>query len=165
MRVVLQSAILTACLVLPALGSAHEFTAGPITVDHPTSRPTPKAAKTGVGYLSISNVGTEADRLVGGSAEASERFELHVSEIVDGVARMRPVEGGVVIEPGEAVEFASGGIHIMLRDLKKPLVVGESFKGELVFEKAGTIPVDFKVERPGVGAPITHESHAMSTSQ
>ncbi|NDV88848.1 copper chaperone PCu(A)C [Aurantimonas aggregata] len=161
----LRTAILAACLVLPALVSAHQFTAGSITIDHPTSRPTPKAAKTGVGYLSIFNAGTQADRLVGGSAEASERLELHVTEIVDGVARMRPVEGGVVIEPGATIDLASGGIHIMLGGLKGPLVAGESFQGELVFEKAGAISIEFNVERPGVVAPTTHEGHPMGESQ
>lgn len=165
MRTFLRTSILVGCLFVPALASAHEFKSGAITVDHPESRPTPKTARIGVGYFAITNAGTEADRLLGGSSEASDRFELHTSEIVDGVARMRPVEGGVAIEPGATVALRSGGTHVMLVGLRKPLAAGESFKGELVFERAGTIPVEFKVEPHGAAAPVSHEGHVMGGTQ
>ncbi|MBC8130911.1 MAG: copper chaperone PCu(A)C [Rhizobiaceae bacterium] len=165
MRTVLRTAVLAACLSFPGLAAAHEFKSGAIIVDHPASRPTPKTAKIGVGYLAITNAGTEADRLVGGSSEASDRFELHTSEIVDGVARMRPVGGGITIEPGATVALRSGGTHVMLVGLKNPVVAGASFKAELVFENAGAVPVEFKVEPHGATAPISHEGHVMGEAQ
>nr|WP_210283975.1 MULTISPECIES: copper chaperone PCu(A)C [Aureimonas] len=140
--------------------SAHEFKAGSLTIDHPSSRPTPPNAKVGVGYLSIRNDGTEPDRLVGGSATVAGRFEVHASTVEDGVARMRRVEDGVVLEPGATVTLASGGTHVMLLDLKEPIVKGQSFDGTLVFERAGAVPVRFSVEGFGAGAAApSHGGH------
>lgn len=146
--------------VLLGPASAHEFKVGSLTIDHPSSRPTPPNAKVGVGYLSIRNDGNEPDRLVGGTAAVAGRFEVHATTVENGVARMRHVEDGIVIEPGTTVDLASGGTHVMLLDLKQPIVKGTSFDGTLVFERAGTIPVQFSVEGFGAAAAApSHEGH------
>ena len=152
------SAVAYLALLGPA--AAHEFKAGALTIDHPSSRPTPPGAKVGVGYVTIRNDGTEPDRLVGGSATVAGRFEVHASTVEDGVARMRRVEDGVVLEPGATVTLASGGTHAMLLDLKEPIVKGQSFDGTLVFERAGTVPIRFSVEGFGAAAAApSHEGH------
>jgi copper(I)-binding protein len=140
--------------------TAHEFKVGSITIDHPLSRPTPPTAKVGVAYLSVSNDGSRPDRLIGGSAIVSGRFEIHESSVENGVARMRRIEDGILIEPGATVTLAPRGAHIMLLDLKEPIVKDTSFDGTLVFEHAGTVPVRFSVEGfGGAGAAITHKGH------
>lgn len=159
-RLILQASLALVVLLTPATSSAHEFKAGSILVDHPSSRPTSGSAKIGVGYLRIVNSGADADRLVGGSSTASERLELHTSQVVDGVARMRPLEGGLAIPPGETVDLRSGATHVMLVGLKRPLAAGDTFEGELVFEKAGKVSVEFKVEPFGKAAAASHEGHA-----
>jgi len=131
--------------------SAHEFKAGSLTIDYPSSRVTPLSAKVGVGYLSIRNDGTEPDRLVGGTATVAGRFEVHATTVENGVARMRRVDDGILIEPGSTVDLASGGRHVMLLDLKGPIMKGTSFDGTLVFERSGTVPVRFSVEGFGAG--------------
>jgi copper(I)-binding protein len=67
---------------------------------------------------------------------------------------MRQVTG-LEIKPGETVELAPGGMHVMLTGLKQPLRQGQTVKGTLVFEKAGTIEVEYAVEAVG-GAPSDH---------
>jgi len=62
-------------------------------------------------------------------------------------------EGGLEIGPGQKVEFKSGGYHIMFMDLRSPFKQGDKLKGQLRFEKAGTVDVEFKVESIGAGAP------------
>ncbi|WP_061937600.1 copper chaperone PCu(A)C [Aureimonas sp. AU22] len=154
------AATVAACFALSGPAAAHEFKAGDLTIDHPSSRPTPPAARVGAGYVSIRNDGAEPDRLVGGSADVAGRFEIHASTVEDGVARMRRVEGGIVLEPGATIKLASGGSHIMLLDLKEPIVKGQSFDGTLVFERAGTVPVRFSVEGLGVATTsFSHEGH------
>ena len=59
----------------------------------------------------------------------------------------------VDIAPGGKILFSPGGYHILLRNLKHPLVAGERFKVVLTFEKAGDIPLDVKVEAPKPAAP------------
>ncbi|WP_019995520.1 copper chaperone PCu(A)C [Aureimonas ureilytica] len=160
MRASILAAAVVACIAVSGTAVAHEFKAGDLTIDHPSSRPTPPGAKVGVGYISIRNDGTEPDRLVGGSATVAGRFEVHASTIEDGVARMRRVEDGIALEPGATVTLASGGTHVMLLDLKEPIVKGQSFDGTLVFERAGTVPVRFSVEDFGATASApSHEGH------
>jgi hypothetical protein len=50
--------------------------------------------------------------------------------------RMRAVAGGLDLPPRQAVELKPGGYHLMLMDLKKPLVVGETVPIELSFVDA-----------------------------
>jgi hypothetical protein len=41
----------------------------------------------------------------------------------------------------------------MFMDLRAPFKQGDKLKGQLRFEKAGTVDVEFKVESIGAGAP------------
>jgi len=94
-----------------------------------------------------------ADRLVGGSAAAAGRFEVHRMVMEQGVAKMRPVEFGLEIKPGETVELKPGSFHVMLTGLKQPLQKGEKIKGTLQFEKAGKIDIEYSVEDVGATMP------------
>ncbi len=54
------------------------------------------------------------------------------------VMRMRAVAGGLELPPRQPVELKPGGYHLMLTDLKKPLVVGETVPLTLEFvDRAG----------------------------
>jgi copper(I)-binding protein len=68
----------------------------------------------------------------------------------DGVMHMRPLAGGVTIEPGKSLVLSPSGFHLMLMDLKKPLEQGQSFDATLHFEKAGPLKVKFQIG--GIGA-------------
>jgi len=70
-----------------------------------------------------------------------------------GVMKMRPVEGGLEIKPGETVTLAPGGFHVMLVTLKHPLETGQTVKATLKFDKAGTVDVDYPVVAIGAPAP------------
>ena len=144
------SIIVAAALALAATAaSAHEFKVGSLEIDHPWARATPKGASVGGGYLKITNKGTEPDRLVGGSSPVAGKFEIHEMAMDGGVMKMRPLPDGVEIKPGQTVEFKPGGFHIMMVGLKQPLEAGKMVKGTLVFEKAGTVDIEYKVEPIG----------------
>jgi periplasmic copper chaperone A len=130
-----------------------------LKIAHPWSRATPKGAAIGAGYLKITNNGTAPDRLLGGSSEAAKSFELHVMSMENGVMKMRPVEGGIEIKPGETVEFKPESYHVMFVGLKEPLVQGHRVKATLDFEKAGKVAVEFVVE--SIGARQGNDDHAM----
>jgi periplasmic copper chaperone A len=145
--------VLLALAVVCAASSvaiADEIKAGDLVVTQAWSRATPKGAKTGAGYLTIENKGSMPDRLIGGSADVAGKVEMHEMAMSDGVMKMRPLEKGLVIEPGKTVKLAPSGYHPMLMDLKSPLKQGEKLPITLEFEKAGKVTVSFDVE--GVGA-------------
>ena len=70
-----------------------------------------------------------------------------------GVAKMRPVEGGLEIKPGETVELKPGSLHVMLTGLKQPLEKGQKVKATLEFAKAGKVDIEYAVEAAGTPSP------------
>nr|WP_245412679.1 copper chaperone PCu(A)C [Falsochrobactrum ovis] len=137
---------------------AHEFKAGDIEVVHPWSRATPAGAKVAAGYLAIKNAGSQADRLVSATGEIAGRVEIHEMAVDDkGVMTMRPLANGLEIPAGGEAELKPGGFHIMFLDLKQDVKEGETFKGSLTFEKAGTVDVEFAVE--AMGGKSGHDGH------
>jgi copper(I)-binding protein len=129
--------------------NAHDFKAGSLIIDHPWTRATPGGSKIASGYMVITNKGATSDRLIGGSLEHAGRFELHETRLEGDVARMRSLPKGIQIKPGQTVKLAPGGYHAMFVGLKQPLKQGERIKGQLIFEKAGTVDVVYVVE--GIG--------------
>jgi copper(I)-binding protein len=130
---------------------AHDYKAAAITIDHPWTRATPRGASVATGYFTLVNTGTTPDRLIGATADAAGRVELHEMSMTDGVMRMRPVKDGIELKPGQTVEFKPSSFHLMMLDLKQQLQQGQRVKGTLTFEKAGTVDVEFAVE--GIGGP------------
>ncbi len=129
---------------------AEDVKAGDLVIKQAWSRATPGGAKVGGGYLTIENKGTTSDRLIGGSADVAGKVQVHEMSMNNGVMTMRPVEGGLLIEPGKTVKLTPGGYHLMLLDLKGPLKQGEKLPVTLEFERAGKVSVMFDVA--GIGA-------------
>jgi hypothetical protein len=128
---------------------AADYKIGSLEIMTPWSRATPKGAASAIGYMTIKNNGTTADRLVGGSVDFARGFQLHSMVMEGDVSKMRDLTG-VDIAPGQTIEFRPGGSHVMFVGLKRPLAEGEHVKGTLVFEHAGTVQIEYDVQ--GVGA-------------
>lgn len=75
-------------------------------------------------------------RLTGVSSPVAGAAEVHSMTVDGGVMRMRAVEA-LDLPAGRPVKLAPGGYHVMLFDLKKPLVAGEKVPLTLVIEEAG----------------------------
>lgn len=133
--------------------TAADFTKGDIKIVQPWARATPGGAKVAAGYLTITNSGKTADRLIGGTALSAGTLELHDMTMTDGVMRMRRVDKGIEIKPGETVALKPGTLHIMFMDLKEPLKQGDKVKGTLVFEKAGMVEIEYQVAPIGAASP------------
>jgi copper(I)-binding protein len=140
---------------------AQEFKAGPLEIDQPWSRATPKGAKVAAGYLSIKNTGTDPDRLVSVTSPVAGKSEIHQMSMEKGVMKMRPVPGGIEIKPGETVELKPGSFHVMMMGLKNPIERGKPFKASLTFEKAGPVEVEFTVVAPGATPPTAAPASTM----
>jgi periplasmic copper chaperone A len=128
---------------------AGDYKAGALEIANPWSRATPKGATVAAGYMKITNTGTEPDRLVGGSSDVGTGFQLHEMSMEKGVAKMRPLKNGLEIKPGQAVELAPSSFHIMFVGLKRPLAAGDHIKATLMFEKAGSVDVEYDVQAMG----------------
>lgn len=133
--------------------AAHGVTVGTLKIGHPWARQTAPGQQAGGAFLSLTNSGKQAERLLGASADIAAKVELHSMSMDGGVMRMRPVKGGLAIPPGETVTLAPGGYHIMLIGLKRPLKLGELVPMTLRFARAGAVKVDLKIEPVTYGGP------------
>jgi periplasmic copper chaperone A len=124
---------------------ASDIKVGSLSVSNPWSNATPKGALVAVGYMNITNSGSTSDWLISASSDVSAQLEIHNMTMENSVMKMRPAEGGIEIKPGTTVEFKPGSSHLMFVDLKKPLTANDHIKAALVFEKAGTMNVEFDV--------------------
>lgn len=97
-------------------------------------------AKAGAVYMSLTNHGAAADRLLSVTTDAADMAELHESAMKDGMATMGGA-AGLEIPPGGTVELKPGGYHIMLMGLKAPLKKGGMVMLKLKFEHAGLVEV------------------------
>jgi len=136
-------------LTLSTTAQAESFTIGDITIDNPWTRVTPGGARVAGGYMVITNNGSEPDRLIGGTSEIAPRFEVHSMEMVDGVARMAEVAGGLEIPPGGSVALEPGSYHVMFMNLATPVTMDAPVSGTLVFERAGEIEISYDVAPMG----------------
>jgi len=136
---------------LAAAAYAHQYSVGSLVIGHPWSRPTASGIPTGVAYLSITNNGPEQDTLIAASTPAAAHVEFHRTSLESGMARMRPA-GPLVVAPNATVTAEPGGLHLMLVDLKSPLVAGSYIPLVLEFKLAGAITVQLQVEPQGVAS-------------
>jgi hypothetical protein len=155
---------LTAGFLVLALTTAYagDYRVGSMVVTDPWSNATPKGATVGAGYMKITNNGTVPDRLIGGSTDSASRLEVHEMKMENGVMKMRPVQGGLTINPGQTVELSPDTYHVMFRDLKKPLTTGDHLKASLMFEKAGAVDIEYDVF--AIGAKLGRQTPSRNRS-
>ncbi|MFC5386303.1 copper chaperone PCu(A)C [Aquamicrobium segne] len=146
--------------LLTSTASAHGYKLGELEIGHPWSRETPAGAKVAGGYLTITNHGTEADRLIAVSSDISEKGEIHEMAVTNDVMTMRQLANGLEIAPGEKVELKPGSYHLMFMDLKTQPKQGEPFAATLSFEKSGEIEVEFVVNAMGDDPAHDHKDHS-----
>jgi copper(I)-binding protein len=146
-------ALAAAQLAAAAAAEAADYDVGPIHIAQPWARATPKGASSGAGYMTVTNNGTTPDRMTCVSSDAAEKCQIHTMTMEGGVMKMRPVEGGLEIKPGETVTLKPAGLHVMFVDLKHPLEQGKTVEATLKFEKAGTVDVAYPIAAIGAAAP------------
>lgn len=147
-----------------------------ISIEGQWARTSPSMASMGAAYMSIR--AAEGDRLVGVSVPASVAARAEIHEMVpvdsehemdhdgdhdmdhdmDHDDEMSMDMGAMVMQQvmaldlpaGTAVELEPGGYHIMLIDLAKPLVEGQTFEVTLDFAEAEdmTVQVEVRSEAP-----------------
>lgn len=133
--------------IATSLSACQPQAGGPqISILDAWGRSSPAAATASAFYMVIRNGGPESDRLLSVTSEACGMTEIHESYLMDnGSMGMRPVEGGLEIPAGGAVELKAGGLHMMCMGKKADFVAGDTYTVVLVFEKSGTIEVEVEI--------------------
>lgn len=103
----------------------------------------------GAVYFLLQNHSAGRDELTGASSDAAQAVEIHESSMEGDVMRMEQVSSIPI--PGKAsIEFAPGGLHIMLIGLNEDLSVGDELQVTLHFTEHEDILLNVPVqEMPG----------------
>lgn len=140
--------------------TAEDAIVGDIVVSDGFSRATLPDAPVAAGYLTITNNGASADRLVSAASEVAPTVEIH-DMVTDGdMMKMLHLTDGIVVPAGESVALAPGGKHIMFIGPNQPFREGECVAVTLTFEQAGDVPVMLQVGSLAArGADDAHHDH------
>ena len=125
---------------------SHDYYLGKLTIDHPYIIETMPGAKVAGGYLKITNRGSSSDYLLGAESLFSKKIELHAMTIENDIMKMNMLKDGIEIPASEEILLKPGGLHIMFKELNKPLKKGEKEKVVLKFKKNGKIILKFAIE-------------------
>jgi len=136
-----------------AVGAASAAAAPPI-VTGAWIRATPPGAVTAAAYLTIASAGS-ADRLVGAATPAAGTVEIHTTVADAGSQHMMRV-AELALPAGGSVRLEPGGQHLMLIDLKTPMVPGTKVALSLRFAEAGTVEIDVPVVDARAQAAAQH---------
>jgi len=133
-----------------------------IRAEQPWARATAPQQKVGGAYVKLTS--PVDDRLVGVSSPVAGRAEVHEMTMEGSVMRMREMTGGIPLPAGKTVALAPGGYHIMLMDLRKPLIAGQVITLRLRFEHGAPLDLEAPVaavgaQGPSVQGPNTGHTH------
>jgi len=117
---------------------------GDIEVHQAWVRPTAQGENAAV-YLTTHNHSSSDDELIGATTTVSDVVEIHESKTEDDITKMNMVQS-LPIAADEEINFAPGGLHIMLNDVKQELVLGEHIGLILHFKNHEDIVVEVHIE-------------------
>jgi copper(I)-binding protein/cytochrome oxidase Cu insertion factor (SCO1/SenC/PrrC family) len=95
-------------------------------------RETDAGARVHAGYMTLVNVGDDDVSLVSIESAAYENIEVHEMKPVEGLMQMQEVTD-MVIPARDQVQFAPGGMHLMLKGPHKHFTSGERVDMTLTF--------------------------------
>lgn len=120
-----------------------------VDISNPVVRATPPGIKNTAVFFTIKNTTNNDQLIVSAQASAGEKVELHTHSMVNGVMSMRQVMS-VPLSAGEEVLFQPGGLHIMLFNVKKPLVVGDKVDITLLLDNGEKVKFVADVSMPNL---------------
>jgi copper(I)-binding protein len=122
---------------------------GSMEIREPWARPSSSRLLEAAGFVTVTNNGSEPDRLLGASSPAAASVELHAIKVVGANVQMRPLADGLLVHGGVTITLKPRGYHLLLQGLKIPPRTGSRLPVTLAFEKAGSIDIELQVKSPG----------------
>ena len=115
------AAILASLLLLPVIAAAE-----PLQIEDGWVRALPPTQRMTAAYMTLHNAGDEALEVLSVSSDAAGHASLHATRRDGDRVRMEAVES-LALQPGERVELAPGGLHVMLMGMERMPAAGETF--------------------------------------
>lgn len=125
----------------PARASEHSPVAvSTLRIDNARAIETLGKSRNASVYLDVRNSGTREDRLRAARSDIARRAELHTHSQDGAIMRMRSVTA-LHVPAGGRLTLRTGGHHVMLMGLRRPLRPGDEFDLTLSFARAGDVAV------------------------
>ncbi len=138
--------------------------AGEVAVSEAWARATAPGQDSGVVYMRISS--QKEASIIAASSPVAGRAELHSMTHENGVMKMRELVA-LPLPAGQEVVLGSGGNHLMLNDLKRPLKAGDTVAITLTVQYAdkGKEQVQVKAKvRPLTASHDMHEGASKNSN-
>jgi len=110
------------------------------------ARPGISGGNSGVFFV-LNNPTSHEDKILQAKSDVADAVELHLTIMEGDVMKMTPQEF-VEVPANSTVEFAPGGLHVMLIGLTEDIDVGDSFVVMLEFENHDPIQFEATVLEP-----------------
>jgi copper(I)-binding protein len=130
-------ALLLSCLLLaPSLAAAQ---VQPLIVQNAWMRKVP-GADSAAAYLVLRNASVRPVIVVGVRSPVASHVMVHETTTTGGQSQMRAFDR-LVIAPGKSLNFAPGGLHVMLSGFNRSILIGQTVPLVLVLSDGSTVPV------------------------
>lgn len=124
--------LLRSILIFSLLSISHVLNAAEIvTIDNAWVRSTLPGQQVGAAYMTLTSKQNAV--LLRAESDVTKSVEIHSMRMQDGVMKMRMLDS-INLSANKPYVLAPGGFHLMLFDLKQPLVVGQHVNFELTFK-------------------------------
>jgi copper(I)-binding protein len=141
---------LTATLAYLLLAAPAVAQQPSVAVHDAWARATAPGQTVGAVYMTLST--PVSDSLMGVSSPDAGAAMLHRTTKANGMTGMADVDS-VPIPAGRPVTLAPNGIHVMLMDLKHPLIPGQTVEVDLTFANSPSVHVKAPVQPITASAP------------
>jgi len=100
-------------------------------------------------FAVVENAGATPRAIVAAAADVSDKVELHEMKNENGMMRMSPLKKFDVPAHG-TLELKPGSFHVMLFDVKRKLVAGETVRLTLTLDDGSTVSTEAQVRKMGM---------------
>jgi len=122
----------------------------------------PPGSPVAAGFLTIVNPDEQTLVITGASSPIAEKVELHLSMVVDDVAKMQR-QDELVVDPGATLALEHGSYHLMFMGMSAALAAGDQVAVTLD-TSAGTLDIVFPVGEHAAGSKGHGNGGKSSTS-
>lgn len=120
-------------LMLLLIASFNLFAENEIEVKDALIKSTPPGMLVTAAFMKIINHSNKDLYLLKVEGDFAKNFELHTMSMDEGKMVMRPVEK-ILLKKKSTTELKSGGLHIMIFDVNKPIVAGNDYTLKLILD-------------------------------
>lgn len=114
-----------------------------VSIQNAWVRPTGAGQEVGAAYMTF--ISNQDINLVHIDSDVTKSVEIHSMSMKNGVMKMRMLET-LPLTAGKPYKLEPGGFHLMLFDLKKPLIKGAQVNFEFTFKNQKNIEFKQKIK-------------------